>query len=272
MQTLELLNWLKKPMNFLKIKNLIKYPILKRVIPSLLIKIHKIFYIKPKIYKINNINFFLNFLDPIDRKIILTQNYEEAEMLFLIKNIKKKKFNFFLDVGANCGYYTLNIAKLFKINSLAFEPGKNAFFKLKKTLNANKSIKNVKLYNYGLSNKQGVFTTSSRVKNGYTQTGGLSLDRTYPNGRVEKCIFKVGDNVLKLKKEKISIKIDVEGHELKTLKGLKKILLNNNVMILIEILNENYLSVHGFLKSLGFKKIKSIRKNLNYFYSNNLKI
>ena len=77
-------------MNCLKIKNLIKYPILKRAIPSILIKIYKIFNFKPKLYKINNINFFLNFLDPIDRKIILTQNYEETEMFFLLKNIKKK--------------------------------------------------------------------------------------------------------------------------------------------------------------------------------------
>ena len=77
-------------MNCLQIKNLIKYPILKRVIPSILIKIYKIFNLKSKLYKINNINFFLNFLDPIDRKIILTQNYEEIEMLFLSKNIKKK--------------------------------------------------------------------------------------------------------------------------------------------------------------------------------------
>ena len=119
-------------MNCLKIKNLIKYPILKRAIPSILIKIYKIFNFKPKLYKINNINFFLNFLDPIDRKIILTQNYEETEMFFLLKNIKKKKLNFFLDIGANCGFYTFSIAKLFKINTLSFEPGKNAFVKLKK--------------------------------------------------------------------------------------------------------------------------------------------
>ena len=255
-------------MNCLQIKNLIKYPILKRAIPSILIKIYKIFNLKPKLYKINNINFFLNFLDPIDRKIILTQNYEETEIFFLLKNIKKKKLSFFLDIGANCGFYTFSIAKLFKINTLSFEPGKNTFFKLKKTLEANKSIKNIKLYKYGLSDKQGVFATSSRVKNDYAQTGGLSLDKIYPNGKMEKCVFKVGDNILKLRRKKIAIKIDVEGHELKVLKGLKKTLINNNAIILIEILDKNYLLTHNFLKSVGYKKIKSIKKNLNYFYSN----
>ena len=59
---------------------------------------------------------FLNFLDPVDKEIILTKEYEARQISILISNIKKHHINYFLDIGANCGYYSLIIAKKNKKN------------------------------------------------------------------------------------------------------------------------------------------------------------
>ena len=54
---------------------------------------------------------FLDFLDPIDREIILSQEFEKKEINFLMNQIEYNNINYFIDVGANCGYSSLKISK-----------------------------------------------------------------------------------------------------------------------------------------------------------------
>ena len=67
-----------------------KLPILKRLIPSLAIRILKIIGKNRKYYSIKGIDMYLDFLDPIDREIILFNEFEKQEIEFLISEIKKK--------------------------------------------------------------------------------------------------------------------------------------------------------------------------------------
>ena len=48
-----------------------KFPILKRLIPSVGIKVLKILKKNRGYFKIRDIYFYLDFLDPIDRQIII---------------------------------------------------------------------------------------------------------------------------------------------------------------------------------------------------------
>ena len=115
--------------------SLIKIPLLKRIIPSLGLKILKILKKNRGYFKIKDTKMFLDFLDPIDRQIILKQEYEKLEINYLIKEIKKNNIIHFIGIGANCGYYSIFIAKnISNIMIQSYEPNKEAFFKLKKTL------------------------------------------------------------------------------------------------------------------------------------------
>jgi hypothetical protein len=58
---------------------------------------------------------FLDYLDPIDREIIEHQKFEDKEINFLLKNIYEYNINDFIDVGANCGYYSIRLATQKKI-------------------------------------------------------------------------------------------------------------------------------------------------------------
>ena len=113
---------------------LIKIPLLKRMIPSLGLKILKILKKNRGYFKIKDTKMFLDFLDPIDKQIILNEEYEKLEINYLIKEIKKNNIMHFIDIGANCGYYSIFIAKnISNIKIQSFEPNKEAFFKFKKT-------------------------------------------------------------------------------------------------------------------------------------------
>ena len=105
------------------LSTLLKIPLLKRTVPSLVLKILKILKKNRGYFKIRNTRMFLDFLDPIDKKIILDQEYEKLEINYLLNEIKKNKILHFIDIGANCGYYSIYIANnTSNITIQAFEP------------------------------------------------------------------------------------------------------------------------------------------------------
>ena len=110
----------------------------------------------------------------------------------------------------------------------------------------------------------------SLIKYGYAQTGGSSVDKKYKKNTYKISLenFYRGDKILKFNKKFIAIKIDVEGHELKVLKGLEKLIVKNKCIIQIEIFKKNFNSVHKFLKKKKYKIFKEIKLNSNFFYKN----
>tara|TARA_B100001996_G_scaffold313167_1_gene255487 strand:- start:1039 stop:1830 length:792 start_codon:yes stop_codon:yes gene_type:complete len=259
------------------LSKLAKIRILKRMISSIGIRVLRIFKKNRGYFKIKNINMFLDFLDPIDRELIINQEYEKKEITILTKLIKNHDIGYFLDIGANCGAYSFNIASQFEnLNILAFEPNKEAYEKFNKTLEINlKRFKNIKIFNFGLSDKKSKLKMRSQIKHGYAQTGGSTVtdEKNYENAKVYDANFEIGNEILKLTNSNIAIKIDVEGHEINVLLGLKQILTNNNCVLQIEIFDKNYEKSNKFLLENNFKKIsenKPYKSNNyeNYFYSN----
>lgn len=251
------------------IEKLMKLPLLKRLIPSLGIRILTLAKKNRGYFNINNISMFLDFLDPIDRQIILNKEYESYEFSTLSNLVEKYSIDNFIDVGANCGFYSFHLSK--NLNVFAFEPNQEAFFKLNKTLELNHKFKErVKIYPFGISEENKNLKMKTKVKFGYVQTGGSSVSSpTEEIGhKIFHADFKIGDEILKLSNQKIAIKIDVEGHELSVLKGFFKLLSNNRCIIQIEIFDKNFIDVDKFLKENKFSKIINVSQNLNYFYSN----
>ncbi len=254
------------------IKHLVKLPFLKRLIPSIGIRYFKFFGKNKNYFKVNDIYFYLDFLDPIDREIILTHEYESDQVIFLEDKMKQISFSYFLDVGSNCGYYSFYLASKFKdLKIKAYEPNIDAYNKFNKTLLKN-SFKNIEIFNYGLSDSSKKTKVRSMIKDGFVQSNSSIL---YTNHQfnpkdfdVKEATFKAGDEVLTFKNEKLSIKIDVEGHEIYTLKGLIKILKNNECLLLIEISKRNYDEVHKFLDKAGYKNISKSKFRSDYIYTN----
>ena len=248
----------------------LKIPILKRLIPSVGIKVLKLFNKNKGFYNIDNILFYLDFLDPIDRKIILYNEYEQDSVSFLTDQINQHYIPNFLDIGANSGYFSFYFANRFKnLKVKAYEPNLDAFDKLKKTLTKN-SFENVEIFNYGLSDIEKKVKMITWYKHGYAKTNSVILENNHDvnNSKIFEANLKVGDKLFSYKNQKLCIKIDVEGHELSVLRGLAKNLKENKCLVLVESGDIKFGDVNNFLIKNNYKQIFKSKLRLDYVYSN----
>tara|TARA_B100000945_G_C20296426_1_gene555886 strand:+ start:172 stop:954 length:783 start_codon:yes stop_codon:yes gene_type:complete len=251
-----------------------KVPILKRFYPYLFKKIFKFFKGNKINYNYFGVNFEGNIEEPMDKEILLFEGYENFQINFLLKNINDLKFDYFIDVGANSGLYSLIVAKRFKhISVKSFEPISESVNKLKKNITLNTDIKNIEVFNFGLSNKNSKLLMKALKKRDYIQKGGYGVvnkSDDLTNLHTEYAEFKLGDEVLNLTDKNIIIKIDTEGHEKNVLEGLKNIFINNKIFLQIEIFDKNYSTINQLIESYNLKKIKYISSDnkIDYYYKN----
>ena len=253
---------------FLKFLYSLKFPLFKRLIPSLL---KRIFFLnKIQIIKLSFGKIKIDLTQAIDREIYLNGFYEKEQLNFLDKICDTNEVTHFLDIGANIGYYSLFFNKI--NNIYAFEPNKKNFLRLKENSELNNL--NINLYNFGLSN----LSSESEIwfTNKDKMGGSAIFDKNDPelskydpkNIIKEKVLIKKLDEILEINNSKILIKIDVERHEKKVLSGMKKLINQNDVIMQIEIGDEQKKEVFNYLNELNFKWINTIRHD-HYFVKEN---
>tara|TARA_B100001093_G_scaffold376461_1_gene361617 strand:- start:1626 stop:2408 length:783 start_codon:yes stop_codon:yes gene_type:complete len=255
-------------------KILKKIPIIRRVYPSLVKKLFKLISKSEIKFNFFGINLIGDINEPMDKEIYLFNQYENKQIIFLIENIKKSNFEYFIDVGANSGVYSLIVNKEFKyIKIKSYEPIKKSIEKFIINKKMNQKLKNIRIYKYGLSDRNMHLLMKSQIRDKYVQTGGFGVvtkkDRIN-DFHTEKAVFKKGDDILKIKNKKVVLKIDTEGHEEFVLKGFKKFLKNNEIFLQIEIYNQHFNKVDKFLKKFKFLKINSFSSDgkIDYYYKN----
>ena len=199
--------------------------------------------------KIDNFIFEIDIRESIERKTYFLREYEKKRMRQLVQFSKEINSEFFIDIGANIGFYSILLSKHFK-QIYAFEPNKRNFQVLKKNIKTN-NLNNIKLFNYGLGENEEELIGSSNTKGELFQTSGFSISKNNIQG--EKVLIKKGDDILIFNNKTLTIKIDTEGFELFVLKGLKNTLINNYCILQIEIWEKNIDEVHQFLKSLNYE-------------------
>jgi hypothetical protein len=69
------------------IKILFKFSIIKKITSSIIRRYFIYFRKNGSYFKVQGIKMFLNFLDPVDKEIILTKEYEARQINILISNI-----------------------------------------------------------------------------------------------------------------------------------------------------------------------------------------
>ena len=200
--------------------------------------------------------------DFISQIISIDGRFEDNELnlieRYLSDNLNDKVI---IDLGANIGNHSLSFSKFSK-EVLAFEPNPFIFDLLKTNT---KKIKNIKIFNFGASNKK----TSIIAKIPKLNCGGGSLKLDKKNSKANQfyeAVFNLIplDKIPVLKRKDIGlVKIDVEGHELHALKGMVSLLKKNKPIIVFEqnrgIKNKTSAEVR-FLKNLGYKFLYDLKK------------
>lgn len=165
-----------------------------------------------------------------------------------------------LDIGANLGGWTVEIAKNFKDNKVySFEPQEKKYYQLCGNIFINK-LDNVTAHRYALTDNPNIEELVFLIDN--HNNGGSRLECEYQ--RAPTIVPHISVNVPtktldKMKIENVGfIKIDVEGHEYSVLKGgIELIKKSNYPPIAFESWDDDYLKniqieLKQFLFSLGY--------------------
>jgi len=258
-------------LNFKRI--LRQIPIIKRLYSSLSTRIFKLIKKKYFLLQFKGIKFSLDINEPIDKSIILFNYYENNQINTSIKLISKYNASIYFDIGANCGIHSLILAEKFNnLKIYSFEPIKLSYNKFVYNISINKdkkNIQNIKLYNFGLSNKNTNLKMKALIKNNYTQLGGFGVLNKYDdlkNNFLSNANFKKGDDLFKFQNKIIFLKIDVEGHEFHVLEGFQNLFKKNKIILQIEILPKNQNLVKKRLLELKFTNIMKI--DFDFYFIN----
>lgn len=192
--------------------------------------------------------------DDIGLIINLEGRYENEILLLIEKLIKDNfsdsKFKTALDIGANIGNHSLFFSQYFN-TVYAFEPNPVTYELLKINSTYVSKTKNIIPYCYGLSDK----TQNLNLKFDPNNIGNSKIvfqnDFRINNKNQITIKVKKADNLRFLRDSNIGlIKIDVEGHEIFTLKGAVEIICINKPIIIFEQGAEEILN--GTSKSISF--------------------
>ncbi len=159
----------------------------------------------------------------------------EPETTRYIKSIIKKGETF-IDIGANCGYYTLLLARLVGPSGkgFSFEPIPHLYRILRHNLETN-NYPNIRSYQAAAYYSTG---SAQFFVNRYHAASGLYA-RTWTKEIITVDTIAL-DEIQEIDNVDF-IKIDVEGAELDVLKGMKNILKTNpQVKIILEFNPDNY--------------------------------
>ena len=140
------------------IKYIIKFPFLKRLIPSFY---KRYFLLTNNYFKntiIEGIKYNLDLRHLIDRRFFFHKTYEEELFLPIKKIIDENQIDYFFDIGSCWGLYSLRLSKTFK-HFIIWAYKKNVS-RLKYSIKINK-IKNIKILHTTLGYKKGFIKLSS---------------------------------------------------------------------------------------------------------------
>ena len=206
----------------------------------------------------------------LKKRLIRAINKKYEKELDIIDKYADKSMDA-LDIGVYRGVYSYKLSQNFKTVH-SFEPNPLLFPYLEKNLK--KIIKNMKLYNYALSDINGKselklpLRSNSLFKDNIEELFKLGAATMHPENEIDN-YKKVPINIKKLDEIKIDnkigfIKIDVEGHEKNVLEGGREIIKKDKPVLLIEIEEKHTRKpveeTINFVRSLNYEA---------YVYNNN---
>ncbi len=198
----------------------------------------------------------LDISDFLGHAIYFGYQNEEAQSYELLFQLVKQGYHC-LDVGTNIGYVSLRMASLVGNGQVfGFEPDPVNYSRAIENLNLN-NPSNLKIFPWGLGESESTATMEVRAVH---NLGGNRIARPGATGAT--VTVRVLDEVVASEgiKRVDLMKIDVEGYELKVLRGAKKLLTISHPVLFVEI-NDDNLKYQGdsatgvieFLTQVGYR-------------------
>ncbi|HEY4473330.1 MAG TPA: FkbM family methyltransferase [Stellaceae bacterium] len=181
--------------------------------------------------------------------------YEEDNVEVLLSFVRDDTV--FLDIGANVGFYTLQVGRRVFPNGkiYSFEPNPQLHELLSRNVYVNGFADIVECFRLGLSDRDCTATFQyprGHLGGGHIGGPGLVSGHTAVEAEIRRL-----DDLLGAEFRCDLVKIDVEGHEINVLNGMKRIVENSpEIKILFEKLTPNAatdVAVESYFSGLGFE-------------------
>jgi len=233
--------------------------IIKKILNSAYKRVNTFFGSGFSVERSYGLKWLIDWSNRVDKKMTF-KLFEDEQISYFINNYKKYKPEYFLDIGAHGGLYSIILKNKFpKLKVWAFEPDRQNRYQLYGNLFLNNFEREIEVYNFGLS------SNNKEVAFGIVKDGNRGGKTIMKSGEL-KVNVKPLDEIFLEKSKNCFVKIDVEGHEIDVIKGSKKFLKNNFCLIQVEISHEDTLREFDIVMSrLGYSLVKKID---DYYYSN----
>lgn len=213
---------------------------------------------------------YYDSLDRLAAVLLWKFNLLEKHELKLFQSFLKPGM-VILDIGANMGIYSILATKVLNGSGqiIAFEPDKQHFETISKSINKNK-IQNIVLYNKAVGNKEQYLSLKIDPLN----SGNYQLRRQKSEGpetNLEELVEVVSlDYFLKDIPQIDLVKMDIQGFEYFALQGMKELIQKNDQCIIFceywpKGLNENMVTPFEFIELIASFKLMIFifDKNIN---------
>jgi FkbM family methyltransferase len=215
--------------------------------------------------------------DHVSQFIITRGRYEQEELKSLQELVFPKLTNkrYCLDIGANIGNHSLFFSNYFE-KIISFEPNPKTFKVL--CLNT-EDVLNIDAKNIGASDSKRQVKAQLNSSNiGATKiVSAGQMSKSNEKGYIQFNVDRLDDYLPETILSQIDfIKIDVEGHELSALSGLKSTLKNFDPVIAFESLAEDFIDGENptidTLKSYGYINFYEFARNDRSIFNAKLQI
>lgn len=219
---------------------------------------------RPRVYERFGALWLLRYRNYIDRKLILGELFEGAQLAYCSELVRRHRVTGFVDVGANFGLYSVYLATRFPelTTMVAFEPDARNYPQLCANLFLNDQGARIDARRLGISSEKGAVEFLSNVG---TSTGMSRIAGTAPKGtKVDKFrtsrieVDTLDAQLAQLSGQTLYIKIDVEGHEAEVLRGGTGFFAANRCLLQMEILSDQAQAIARLKADYGFSLVEKM--------------
>jgi FkbM family methyltransferase len=213
----------------------------------------------PLLLRRRGANFVLDPRNWIDSLLARAEPFENELIARAANIMAAERRDIFIDVGANLGLYTVLLGKSPSVKRvIAFEPVRRNFNQLMANVFVNRLDQKVDAFRLAL----GDTTQDAIIHIDPTSTGASYIDNSdgapAKNFSIQEVISVVpADTIISLERERLFIKIDAEGHASAALRGMQKLLANNDAVLQIEVFPKEREAVTDILDGLGYQLVES---------------
>jgi len=199
----------------------------------------------------------------VDRTIIESGNWEAEQQNFLLSTARSLISDLaceaiFMDVGAYFGLYALRMARsgLFQ-RIIAIEGDRRNYAQLRANVFINALDRKIECLEIAVSDH--VWDMHFRYSEESPEGNRAGVGHTEHDLHLaEKKKTVPIDDVVSASGSLIVAKIDVEGHELRAIRGMRRLIANNSVLLQVECFDTATQSHEQFLPPLGLRRINRI--------------